>query len=163
MYRLNITLNIEADHKLFNEFMQDNYPLFTGFTTGKQNTLYLYFTQEPVEEDKNSIMSYYSSLTSNDVSLTTLQVIYDKQAYEGSNFYNKFSLDISERYRNGDISIEDAYFIEKKILNIKNFLKSGDWASAKYELQFIEIEQAYTQELHDTLKTEIDTYVNENY
>jgi len=163
MYRLDITFNINADHKLFNEFMLENYPLFTGFTTGKLNTLYLYFTQEPTQEDKNLIATYYSSLTSNDESITKIEKIYEKQAYDGNNFYNKFNLDISNRYRNGDISIEDAYFIEKKLLNIKSFLKSGDWATAQYELLSIVVEQGYTQELHDILKTKIDNYVSENY
>jgi len=163
MYRLDITFNINADHKLFNEFMLENYPLFTGFTTGKLNTLYLYFTQEPTQENKNSIATYYSSLTTNDESITKIEKVYEKQAYEGNDFYNKFNLDISNKYRNGDISIEDVYFIEKKLINIRIFLNSGDWATAQYELQFIDIEQSYTEELHNILKTKIDNYVNENY
>jgi len=58
-------------------------------------------------------------------------------------------------------------------LKVKNFLLSGDWATAKYEIENnvvesgavsqLDIENQYTQEIHEEIKENISIYVQENY
>ena len=52
---------------------------------------------------------------------------------------------------------------DKKNLNAKSFLITGDWATAQYEMSLITVGGAYTQELNDDITGQINNYIILNY
>ena len=76
-------------------------------------------------------------------------------------------------YNAGTLPIEHASYIEHKMIVVKSFLLTGDWATAQFEMNNKvvvdgivsqeDIDNGFTQERYDNIKISIDTYVSEHY
>ena len=174
MYKVKITeLNNKANSDYFSQWLTDNYKdNFAGFTLGLSMTVY--FITELDSKDEEAIESMYASLTDEDiVPLEATIKTYDIRAIDGVNFYNELRGGMSLEYKSGELDIKQANYIEIKLINVKSFLLSGDWATAKYQTANVivkdgkvseeDIENGFTQERYDNLKEQIDIYVKVNY
>lgn len=74
---------------------------------------------------------------------------------------------------NGDLTKENANYIENKVKFVKSKILTGDWITAQYEItnnvlinglvSAEDIAHGYTQQRHDQIKNYIDNYVNTHY
>jgi len=172
MYRLEILeLNPLANAKFFSHWLKNNFPDFKANSIGDK--VVLYFISEPTEEEKVLIIDKYESLTENDVLiLEQIKSVYEVRAADGLTYYDDIRANLAFDYQEGTLTIAQAHYIEKVLINIKSFLLTGDWATAQYELNSLVIDGVvsqtdivfgYTQELHNQIKAYIDLYVQNNY
>ena len=76
-------------------------------------------------------------------------------------------------YNAGTLSIEDANYIETKLIVVTNFLLTGDWATAQSQINNVTVENktvsaedtanGFTQERYDSIRIAIDLYVETHY
>jgi len=163
MYKLTMPENVNADDKYFSTYLKENFPDSVGFTNGKNADVYVYFNSEPSQAEKDFLLSAYSALTDQDTTLYSISSLYENRAIDGAQLYNDIRASFAVLFQNGSLTIADAHFIELKLINVKSFLFSGDWATAQHEIDTLEIEGAYTSLIHKDIKTKIDVYVNDNY
>jgi hypothetical protein len=174
MYKLEIKeLNQFADSDYFNKWLKENFKeSFTGFTLGL--SMNIFFKTELNEEEKDIVINKYLTLTAEDViPLEAAIKTYDIRAIDGVNFYNELRGGMSLEYKSGELDIKKANYIEIKLINVKSFLLTGDWATAQYQINNVivedekvseeDIENGFTQERYNTIKTDVDVYVKENY
>jgi len=174
MYRLIIfTINLNADAKYFSKWLRDNYTsTFKGLTIGSKVTIY--FTIEPSSADKTTITDKYESLTADDVLvLENVIVVYEGRTEDGQNCYDEVRGNLALEYNEGTLPITHASYIEHKLITVKSFLLTGDWATAQYEMDNnvvtggtvsqTDIDNGFTQARYDSIKSKIDDYVTAHY
>ena len=174
MYKLEIKeLNQFADSNYFNKWLKENFKeSFSGFTIGL--LMNIFFKTELNEEEKDIVISKYLTLTAEDVlPLEALIKTYDTRTIDGLNYYNEIRAGLALEYSKEEIDIKQANYIEIKLINIKSFLLTGDWATAQYQINNVivedekvsetDYENGFTQERYNTIKTDVDVYVKENY
>lgn len=173
MYKLEIlTLNTNANAKFFSKWLKDNYTYFNGMALGWK--VVIYFTTEPSPIEKAEINDKYISLTAEDVlTLENIISVYEVRAADGVNYYDQVRGSLALEYNAGTLPIEHASYIEHKMIVVKSFLLTGDWATAQFEMNNKvvvdgivsqeDIDNGFTQERYDNIKINIDTYVSEHY
>ena len=66
-------------------------------------------------------------------------------------------------FDSGFVTEDQAYQIEKKILDAKSFLLSGNWLMALHDINLKTVDINYTQLIHDDIKARLENYINESY
>jgi hypothetical protein len=174
MYKLEIKeLNEFADSNYFNKWLKENFKeSFSGFTIGL--LMNIFFKTELDKGEKDIVINKYLSLTAEDVlPLEALIKTYDTRTIDGVNYYNEIRAGLSLEYIKKETDIKKVNYIETKLINVKSFLLSGDWATAQYQINNVivedekvsetDYENGFTQERYNTIKTDVDVYVKENY
>jgi hypothetical protein len=174
MYKLEIKeLNEFADSNYFNKWLKENFKeSFSGFTIGL--LMNIFFKTELDKGEKDIVISKYLTLTAEDVlPLEALIKTYDTRTIDGINYYNEIRAGLALEYNQEEIDIKQANYIETKLINVKSFLLTGDWATAQYQINNVivedekvsetDYENGFTQERYNTIKTDVDVYVKENY
>jgi hypothetical protein len=173
MYILEITpKNSDANGPYFNQWLRDNF-IFDGIGY-YSNKVLISFQDEPVQSIKTEIIDKYNSLTTADIIPTyDIKKTYTDRQADGVVYYDNVRADIALEFINGEITEGNANYIENKVKFVKSKILTGDWATAQYEITNNvlidgtvtqeDIDNGYTQERHDKIKAEIDTYVSEHY
>lgn len=173
MYKIEIEpINEQADAPFFNEWLKTNYTNYIGYTA--LDPFIVYFSTDPTVQEVQDITNYYNALTSSDVlEIDNIVYTYSVRETDGKGYYNDVRASLYLEYQGGTLPIENAYYIEDKLLKVKGFLLSGDWLTAKYEMENYvvvngvvsqtDINHQYTQARHDEILGYITNYVNTNY
>jgi len=173
MYKIEIEpINADANPPFFNEWLKTNYANYIGYTA--LDPFIIYFSIEPTEQEVQTITSYYNNLTATDVlQIDNIVYNYSVRETDGKAYYNDVRASLYIEYQAGTLPIENAYYIEDKLLKVKGFLLSGDWLTAQYEMENYvlvngvvsqtDIDHQYTQARHDAILAYITNYVNNNY
>lgn len=173
MHRIEILdQNTAADGPFFNEWLKSNFNNYIGYSFSDK--IFVYFSSEITNPERVLIEEKYNSLTGDDIlSIEGIVYTYSLRKVDGENYYNDLRAKLSISFNSGDLTIQNAFYIEDKLMKVKSFLMSGDWATAQYEVSNNitiagavsndDISNNYTQALHDEIKLKIDTYVQDNY
>lgn len=173
MYKIEINeININANGEFFNVWLKDTYINYIGYSFS--NPVVVYFSSEPTPEENQQITDKYLSLLPSDtLVLENIKYTYSIRSLDGGAYYNDVRANLSIQFSEGNLTIEKAFYIENKLLKVKNFLISGDWATAQFEITNNVVENGvvssedilngYTQQFHDDIKNYIDNYVSQNY
>ena len=173
MYILKITpINQDAVGSYFNQWLRDNYT-FDGIGYFPDNVS-VTFEDEPTTATKTEIVEKYQSLTSSDIIPTyEIKKIYTQRTQDGVNFYDDVRSDVALQYINLTLTQSQCNYIENKLKVVKSMIISGDWITGQYEITNNvlvdgvvspeDIENGYTQQRHDDIKSDIDLYVSEHY
>jgi hypothetical protein len=162
-YKIEITsINANANGKYFNQWIKDTYQLNFGVSYGTGNVV-LTFDIDPGQIIEDAIRAKYATLTTSNTTLIEIIKAYRKKRYDGFSYFEQKQAEIYFMYASEEVTATDAFYIEAKLSGIKTKLHDGDWMSAQNEMLSIVIENAYTQEIHDSIKTYIDDYVTANY
>lgn len=100
----------------------------------------------------------FTEITDIDEIKSQYKKIYHERAKHGLELYNDIRVDLATEFNTGEMTEADAYFIEKKLIDAKSFLLTGNWVMARHELDQLTIEGAYTQGIHDSIKLKVDDY-----
>lgn len=173
MYILEIDpLNLNANGPFFNQWLRDNF-IFEGIGY-YSNKVKISFESEPTEAIKTEIKEKYKGLTDTDI-IPTYQIkkAYTPRQQDGVNYYDDVRAGVALEYMNGDLTKENANYIENKVKFVKSKILTGDWITAQYEItnnvlinglvSAEDIAHGYTQQRHDQIKNYIDNYVNTHY
>ncbi len=95
---------------------------------------------------KKQIMSAYSTHESN-----------------GRTYYDEMRADLVLAYKQAIYTFEEIIEIDNKMKEVKALLRSGDWASALSITNQIAPSGALIQDYLDKVKTDINTYIQNNY
>jgi hypothetical protein len=87
--------------------------------------------------------------------------LYKKRQCDGVNSYAEISAEFRLAKLSGVISEGTHSFIEKTLITVRNEVLSGQWMSARAELELIGT--SIGQELYDRLHLQLTNYINENY
>lgn len=88
---------------------------------------------------------------------------YLKKINDGHVFYRKKRAETVLLINLGQITSQDAFFIDKKMRDVKASLLSGDWLTASMYLEESIPEGVYTQAIKEEYSQEIAEYISENY
>jgi len=115
-------------------------------------------------------------IASHDANVTTkeaLIAVYIQREIDGLEYFRSVRADLALLYLAGTITVANAFYIEEKLDHVKSKVISGDWLTAQHEITNVvvtggvvsqdDIDNGYTQEVHDGIKNYIDNYVTENY
>ena len=173
MYILEITpKNQDANGPFFNQWIRDNF-IFDGIGY-YSNKVLISFQDEPVQAIKTEITDKYNSLTPADIIPTyDIKKVYTVRQADGVSYYDNVRAGIALEYINGQLTEGNANYIENKVKFVKSKILTGDWVTAQYEITNNvltsgtvtqeDIDNGYTQQRHDKIKADIDTYVSEHY
>ena len=87
--------------------------------------------------------------------------LYKKRQCDGVTAYAEISAEFRLAKLSGVISEGTHSYIEKTLITVRNEVLSGQWMSARTELELIGI--SIGQELYDRLHLQLTNYINENY
>jgi len=89
--------------------------------------------------------------------------LYNERQLAGREFFQEQRAHLYMKLTTSEITMSDAFFIELKLKNVKDYVITGDWLTAQNEINSVIVEGAYTQDIHDAIKAYIDDYVTANY
>jgi len=87
--------------------------------------------------------------------------LYKKRQCDGVDSYAEISAEFRLAKLSGVISEGTHSYIEKTLITVRNEVLSGQWMSARTELELIGT--SIGQELYDRLHLQLTNYINENY
>ena len=171
MYEITITpKNENADAKYFNQWMRENYSSEQyGISYDENGLVTLSFVVEPLQSVIDNIVSEYQSLTTSDIIPTApIMPVYSKMQQDGY----KYSFDAKAKYfglayQQGLLTDANILYIYKKLSQPLQMLENGDYKPAlSYFMNDIvaptatDIENGYTQAIHDSIIDDINNYLN---
>jgi len=167
MYKLEIApTNENADGKYFNNWLRENHT-FTSVSHGDLKVI-VSFATEPVAEIKTAIAEKYESLTGSDViPFASILEDFSKSEVDGKRlFYNFSSENFALRYLTGELTIQNVDYIFERLKPVLDPLLVGFWSLAMYRMiakiapiTQDDIDNGYTQEVHDKLLNDITSYL----
>jgi hypothetical protein len=172
MHKITInTINNNADGAYFNKWLNDNYDNYIGYSFTTEVLIYFSSVLDPYDEQE--IIDKYESLTDIDVLvLENNEYQYYLRGVDGLNWYSSLRSAWFQEYNEEAITLENEHYRQIKIKAIKEFVILGDWLDGQYEINNLldgglvsqeDIDNSYTQEVHDSIKSSIDQYVLNNY
>ena len=81
----------------------------------------------------------------------------------GVNFYNAFRAQLSLDIEGGIKTLPQGVAIKEKLYKVARELKDGDWKSAHYFISSLVGDDNVSDMELQALKTDIETYITENY
>jgi hypothetical protein len=88
---------------------------------------------------------------------------YNNRIIMGNKFYRKTRASLLLKVKNGEMTSENLFQIDKNITNAKNCLIYGDWKTAQYFIEESVPEGAYTQDIKDNFLQEIKNNIADLY
>ncbi len=173
MYTLKITpINQDAVGSYFNQWLRDNYT-FDGIGYFPDNVS-VTFEDEPTTATKTEIVGKYQSLTSSDIIPTyEIKKIYTQRTQDGVDLFADVRSGVALEYIQMTLTQSQCNYIENKLNIVKSMILTGDWITGQYEITNNvvvdgvvspeDIANGYTQQRHDKIKSDIDSYVSEHY
>ena len=155
------SINESADRKFFNKWLRDNYTIDAIIYSDIE--VNIVFNDEPIQAIQDIIINKYNSLTIADITTFNVISIYQKRQADGIDFFQEQRAHLYIKLTTSEITMPDAFFIELKLKNVKDYVITGDWLTAQNEINSVIVEGAYTQAIHDSIKDPIDAYVTANY
>jgi len=105
----------------------------------------------------------YSVISDLNPMLKIVDASYDKKTTDGVNYYRMKRAVLVKKIIDGDLTENDADYIDVKLERVQQKLNTGDWKSAKKRLLDVVIEGAFTQSFYDEYESDIDNYIANNY
>ncbi len=168
MYRITTPINVNANLSYFNAWARDNYPsLFSGTTEGQ--SLYIYFVSQPDEVDELAIIDFYNALTVDDVVPTAeIMPLYEQMQADGKEYFFQAKAQyFGLAFRDGLLTSANINYIYNKLAKVERRINNGDWEPALYVLQNEintitqqDIDNGYTQAIHDSIVNDVTNYLN---
>ena len=81
----------------------------------------------------------------------------------GKAYYHGLQAELYQDYLLGVITIAEIRGLEKHLDEVKNLVNTGDWISAKTEIESLETNEFFDQELKDRLISDANNYIIANY
>lgn len=88
---------------------------------------------------------------------------YDNRVIDGVNYYRRKRAEMVEKIMDTILTSSEAFYVDKKIKEVKQAILTGDWMTAKQYLEETTVEGVYTQDIKDEFMQEIDAYIANNY
>ncbi len=165
------TINNNANGPFFNKWLNDNYDSYIGYSFSSD--VFIYFSDILDSSDEQNIIDKYNSLTESDIlTLENNEYQYYLKSVDGESWYSSIRSVWFQEYNSGIITLENEHYRQMKIKTVKEFIILGDWLDGQYEIDNLldggvvsqqDIDNSYTQEVHDDIKSSIDQYVINNY
>jgi hypothetical protein len=167
MYKLEIApTNANADGKFFNSWLKENYT-FTSVSYSEQS-LEVWFASEPSDTIKTEITDKYHSLTASDIiTYTEILKAFTKSKSDGEKyFYNFAAENFAIKEATGELTIQNINYIFNRLTPVINRLTFGFWGISLLSLlndiaplTQEDVDNGYTQELHDKIVLDITNYL----
>ena len=169
MYKLEIvTINANADLKYFSAWLESNYAAsFKGFAVGTKAVIY--FEPEPTAAEKTAIEAFYSGLTASDVlESNPMQASYDQAEVDGREYFKLAKAKyFGVKLQSGELTVANLSYVYTKLTEVAMRLNNGDQGLALHYLvndlgaiTQTDIDNGYTQEVHDNIVADITNYLN---
>ena len=169
MYRLEIApINENADGKFFNKWLRENYT-FTSVSY-LELCVDVFFASEPTATVKTEIAEKYHSLTAQDT-LPYSEILQrlSKSKTDGEEyFYNFTAKNFALSHEMGILTTENINYCFNRLQSVFNRLEHGFWGIALYAMENeiapvtqTDIDNGYTQELHDEIIQDFNNYLAE--
>jgi hypothetical protein len=156
MYKLDVSIiNEYANAKYFTSWLKENYrPNYIGTSFGFK--MVLNFQHEPTEAEKNDIIDL------------DILAVYEQMKIDGKKYFSEAKAKyFGKRYKDGDLNDENIDYIYTRLERPERRLNHGDWMPALYymqnkmgEINQIDIDNGYTQEIHDNIIQDLTNYLN---
>jgi|TARA_Y100000310_G_scaffold328330_1_gene396309 hypothetical protein len=133
---------------------------FDGLNQESCDIISLIFTSPLTEQERDDVDDFVNKLKIKE----RIKSEYKNHTINGILFFENKRADLRILYDEGAITLADANYIENKLAVVKQDVCSGDWLTGQYELaNNVVVEGAFTQEIYDSIKNEIDNYILESY
>lgn len=168
MYKLELTNNQYASLDYFDNWLRINHnATYKGFTVGVN--LAIYFNVELIESDKTDIQDFYTALTASDImEINPMQAAFDKAEVDGRDYF-KFAKAkyFGVKLQNGTLTYTNLSYVYTRLNEVGMRLNNGDQGLALHFLQNefgsitqTDIDNGYTQSVHDDIINDLTTYIN---
>jgi len=88
---------------------------------------------------------------------------YNQKIIDGTNYYRLKRASLVYDISSGTKTEQEVFEIDYKTKDMKQALISGDWKSAKWYLETIEVIGSFTQQVKDNFMVDINDYISNNY
>ncbi len=104
--------------------------------------------------------------------IDNVKAVYLTRRIDGDAYFEDVRAGIAFEYMAGKITGIQATYIENKLITVLPKLILGDWLTASFQLDSIvpggvvsemDVQMAYTQERHESMKSYIQDYLSKNY
>ncbi len=88
---------------------------------------------------------------------------YEHNREEGVNYYNHFQARLYIDITTGTYTVVEVVALEAHLEKVSNEIKAGSWLTAQNTIGGVSLSGIFDQSMKDSIKSDIDNYVNENY
>ena len=169
MYRLEIApINENADGKYFNKWLRENYT-FTSVSYSELK-VEVFFATEPTDTIKTELANKYHALTPIDT-LPYCEILQrlSKGRIDGDEYFYRFAAkNFALPHESGILPIESVNYCFNRLKPVIDRLEYGFWELALFSLENEiapitqnDIDNGYTQELHDEVVLDLNNYLSQ--
>jgi hypothetical protein len=126
---------------------------------------YVKFSEElqfPVEMTTQEKAVVDSQLLT-EATLNTVKSAYSKYQRDGIAYFETIRAELVVQYKTGQKTAADIFEIEGKLEDVIAKLIRGDWMTANFKLQSVQVGGALSQTLYDSISSYITSYITNNY
>jgi len=88
---------------------------------------------------------------------------YEHNREEGVNYYNHFQARLYIDITTGTYTVFEVVALEAHLEKVSNEIKAGSWLTAQNTIMGVALSGIFDQSMKDSIKSDIDSYINENY
>lgn len=88
---------------------------------------------------------------------------YEHNREEGVNYYNHFQAKLYIDITTGTYTVVEVVALEAHLEKVSNEIKAGSWLTAQNTIVGVSLNGIFDQSMKDSIKSDIDNYINENY
>ena len=88
---------------------------------------------------------------------------YEKNRNDGVNYYNEFQADLYMKLQDATYTVSEVVALEAHLKAVSDEIISGSWLTAQNTIGSVTLSGIFDQAMKDSITSDIDNYVLENY